>query len=420
MSTSKDFRVAVVGGGIGGLFCAISLYKAGIPFDLFEATEKFGEVGAGIGFSPNAIAAMKYLGFLEAYERVANRRTQWSMIMGDESHEHVVDFARPKDNGAISSIHRAHMLDILLSQVPEELCHLGKRCISVEEISAVPPVYKLHFQDGTTHETNLVIGADGIRSNVRDFVLGTRVEPRYSGTRAFRGLFSAELWKSIVGEERASSLLLYSGLTKHLVIFPIDGGLINLVAFISAPLENRFTDDAEPPPNEAWVQPADYKQALAEFSDMGPHVKSALQAIDRMTVWKIFTLWPPLPTYVNGGVALLGDAAHGMTPHCGQGAGQALEAACLLGRILGHRNTTLQTIPEALKIYDRLRRPRGNRVLEYALESGDIWDGWGPGGDSLEGRRKDSTGRMDWIWDYDVEEDWASASTQLESISQAV
>lgn len=146
----------------------------------------------------------------------------------------------------------------------------------------------------------------------------------------------------------------------------------------------------------------------------GLHARLPFEFIKDMTVWKMHTLWPPLPTYVNGGMALLGDAAHGMTPHCGQGAGQALEDSFILGRLLGHPKTTRKTLHRTLQIYDQVRRPRGNKVLEYSLETGDVWDGWGPSGDSFTGRKQDCVDRLDWIWLHDVEADWLKAKELLE------
>lgn len=136
------------------------------------------------------------------------------------------------------------MVDILVKHLPADSAHLNKRCKKVEQVSADPLLYRIHFSDGTTHEANLVIGADGIKSVARDAVLGRRVEPRYVGTRAFRGLFPADEWISTVGPEYASGLLIYSGLGKvcpnnrrcnawqlsgplqHLIIFPIDGNMV--------------------------------------------------------------------------------------------------------------------------------------------------------------------------------------------------
>ncbi|KZW00703.1 FAD/NAD(P)-binding domain-containing protein [Exidia glandulosa HHB12029] len=401
---TKDFRVAIVGGGIGGLFCAISLRKSGVPFDIFEAAAQFGEVGAGIGFAPNSEAAMRYLGIFEDYMRVANHRDRYSVILGNETHDHVADML--PHGGPVTSIHRAHLLDVLLKHVPSESSHLKKRCERVEQVSADPPLYRIHFHDGTTHEANLVIGADGIRSVVRDSVLGYRVEPRYVGTRAYRGIFPAQEWLKTIGPENETSLLIVSGL-----------GKIDLVGFVSEPLERRFSEGTDIlPPGEPWVQPANKEQALADFVDMpGPFVKTALNSIERMTVWKIHCLWPPLPTYVKDGIALLGDAAHGTTPHCGQGAGQALEDSYILGQLLGHPKTTLQTLRSTLAIYDEIRRPRGNKVVEYSLETGNVWEGWGANGESVEGRKLDAEGRLDWIWQHDINQDAERAIAILEA-----
>lgn len=108
------------------------------------------------------------------------------------------------------------MLNILLKHVPSECAHLKKRCVRVEQVSTDPqaPLYRVHFHDGTTHEANLVIGADGIRSVVRESVLGHRVEPRYVGTRAYRGIFPADEWLKTVGPKYATGLLIVSGLGK--------------------------------------------------------------------------------------------------------------------------------------------------------------------------------------------------------------
>ncbi|EJD51856.1 FAD/NAD(P)-binding domain-containing protein [Auricularia subglabra TFB-10046 SS5] len=345
------------------------------------------------------------------------------MIRAEGSHERLAQASPiniPKRGlGKVSSIHRAQLLDILVKRLPSECVHLGKRCISVKKRTQDSTTYVTTFADGTAHFANVIIGADGMRSIVRNAVLDYYVEPRYQGSQAFRGLFPGEIWEKVVGKELGSSLLVYVGAgkkPKHVVVYPIDGGQANLVAFSSNPRGLRFSADSALPRNEAWVQPASYDHAVSHFTDLGPHVQAALAAVDpeRVTVWKIHLLWPPIPTYVRDGVAVLGDAAHGMPPHCGQGAGQSLEDAYILGRLLGHPKTTLATVSRALRVYDEVRRPRGNRVLEFTLESGDVWESWGPSGDSVEGLKADMADRLNWIWDHDLEADWERAKRMLE------
>lgn len=121
---------------------------------------------------------------------------------------------------------------------------------------------------------------------------------------------------------------------------------------------------------------------------------------------------PPLESFVRGRVALIGDAAHAMLPHLGAGAGQGLEDALLLVRLLSYPGVESRDVDATLQVYDAIRRPRANSVLEQSAKAGDIHEGHGPSGSSVEGMRKDLVGIWD-IWYHDLDADYTRAIDSL-------
>lgn len=195
-SPQSALRVSIVGGGIAGVALALDLCRhSHLDVQLFEAAPAFGEVGAGVSFGANAVKAIEGLGIGKSYEHIADRTpAPWQDIW--------FEWRRGVDAGYLgasiapgvgqSSVHRADFLDALASQLPEGIARFDKRAVRVEEVGKQARVY---FADGTDHQCDLLIAADGIKSSIRDFVLQglgqPLVAPRYSGTCAYRGMIDS-------------------------------------------------------------------------------------------------------------------------------------------------------------------------------------------------------------------------------------
>ncbi|OBZ79798.1 Salicylate hydroxylase [Grifola frondosa] len=456
--TVKDFQVAIVGGGVCGLVCAIALTRAGVPVELFEAAPKFGEIGAGIGVAglnadflitgPNAVRVLRAIGILQEVLAKSSendlKMRGCKFISGMEGHDLIYDYPTlPEDIGI--GIHRAAFLDALVGVADPAMSHFNKRCTSIT--TSDNDRLLVHFADGTTHETDIVLGADGIKSNVRNSVIGdigNRIA--FSNTVAYRGLVPDATLKAagvktdlsdrpvcFVGQDKASQRISYK--YRHLILFPIRNGeivcgsssyhnrskrshqtpvKINIVAFTAnhhIPIGSESLPDGTP-----WVERASQEELLKEYEGWGSDVPALLGCIQAPSKWSIHVVYPPLETYVRGRIALLGDAAHGMLPHLGAGAGQGLEDALLLSRLLSHPETKISNIEAVLQVYDNIRRPRSQMVWKGSDAAGELYDGCGKHGLDFEGIRQDLQDRWTPVWRHDLDGDFEAAIKRLREL----
>ena len=413
-------RVSIVGGGIAGVALALDLCRHHhLEVQLFEAAPAFGEVGAGVSFGANAVRAIEGLGIGKPYELIADRTAApWQDVW--------FEWRRGVDAGYLgasvapgvgqSSVHRADFLDALAAQLPEGIARFDKRAVRVEETGEQARVY---FTDGTDHTCDLLIAADGIKSSIRDYVLQglgqPLAAPRYSGTCAYRGMIDSEQLRAAYREAGVDEHLInvpqmYLGLDAHILTFPVkQGRLINVVAFIS----DRSQPDPQWPKDTPWVKATSQAQMLEAFSSWGDAVRVLLECIPAPTLWALHEL-DELPGYVHGRVALIGDAAHAMLPHQGAGAGQGLEDAWLLARLLADPRVLEIDSRQILDVYDAVRRPRACRVQRTSHEAGELYEyrDQQVGGDEAL-MSKTLAERFDWLWNHDMQADLADAQSRL-------
>src|SRR5712692_6800200 len=204
---------------------------------------------------------------------------------------------------------------------------------------------------------DVVVGADGIHSAIREAVLGAE-SPRFSGSIAYRGLVPAERLQYLGLEVNASAWL---GPDRHFVHYYVAGGrLVNFVAV--AP-----TDDWR---IESWSAKGEVSDALAEFADWHPQVREIISAVNMTNRWALYDR-DPLERWTVGRVTLLGDAAHAMLPFMAQGAVQAIEDAAVLAKCLEGVDRT--TVPSALRRYEEIHKPRASQVQAYARRNGTVF-----------------------------------------------
>ncbi|KLO12589.1 FAD/NAD(P)-binding domain-containing protein [Schizopora paradoxa] len=418
----KKLRIAIIGGGVCGLVCAVTLMKVGVDVQLYEASAKFGEVGAGVGLGPNAIRVLEQLGLLDevvAKSDQAKPETRpFHIASGYGDNELIYDYpVKPEDVGL--GIHRVAFLDAISQFVDLSKTHFNKRCVSLNHSKNKSEIM-IQFSDGTSATADVVLGADGVRSVVRTYVTegaegyttpGRFVRTSYTNTLAYRGLVPdskvVELGMKTVMNKTP---ICWVGLDKHIITFPIKGAtLINVVAFV--------TDRSKPPSldplPQPWVTQHSTETLLTTFSDFGADPLTLLGCIESPSAWAIHSTHPLLDSYASGRVALMGDAAHAMLPHLGAGAGQGLEDAFVLVKLLSHSETTSANVESVLQAYSMVRRPRGNFVLEASARNGDIYEMRGQSGGTMEGMRKDLPGIWD-FWYHDLEEDYNKAIQWLQ------
>jgi salicylate hydroxylase len=390
-----------------------------LDVQLFEAAPAFGEVGAGVSFGANAVRAIEGLGIGKPYELIADRTPDpWQDIW--------FEWRRGVDAGYLgasvaqgvgqSSVHRADFLDALAKQLPDGIACFDKRAVRVEEIGERVRVL---FSDGTDYQCDLLIAADGIKSSIRDYVLQglgqPAVAPRFSGTCAYRGMIDSEKLRAAyraagVDEHLINVPQMYLGLDAHILTFPVkQGRLINVVAFVS----DRSHPNPEWPQDKPWVKTTSQSEMLEAFSEWGDAVRVLLECIPSPTLWALHEL-DELPGYVHGRVGLIGDAAHAMLPHQGAGAGQGLEDAWLLARLLSDPRVLQSDAKKVLEVYDAIRRPRACRVQRTSWEAGELYEFRDREVEDNEPLLSSTlASRFDWLWNHDMESDLAGARARL-------
>jgi salicylate hydroxylase len=348
-------RAVIVGGGIGGLFTANALIAHGMGVSVYEQAPALGEVGAGVFLTPNSMRQLQRVGLGSSVE-------QWGARVGAGSryfrHDGTpiapVQVTDSSGWNATFGMHRADLVGILASALPASVVHVDHRCTGLEQSADIA---RVSFANGVTIEGDLVIAADGIHSELRQHVVPPS-NPVFSGSVAYRGLVPHER----VPDWPTESWQMWLGTAKHFLTFPVRAGkLINFVGFVPADKEMK----------ESWSAPGDPDALRAEFVGWDPRVESLLQQVQTTFRWALYDR-EPLPTWTRGRLTLLGDAAHPMLPHLGQGANQSIEDGMALATILAQANREI--VPGALLAYERLRRERVALVQRGARENGLRYD----------------------------------------------
>ena len=351
-------RVIIIGAGIGGLAAALTLRRAGIEVQVFEQSAALHEIGAGIQISPNASRILQRLGLDSSMRKYAVRplavhihrwddgRTLARQPLGDECE---LSFGAPYYH-----FHRSELLELLVAALPAHQINLGYRCVNLEQYS---DRVEAQFDNGTTANADLIIGADGIHSTVRELIVGPE-SPRFSGHIAYRGLVPAERLVHLGLEVNASS---WWGPDQHFVHYFVGAGAryVNWVAVV--PGEWRI---------ESWTAHGEVADAVREFEGWHPQVVAIIDAADTTNRWALYDR-DPLPRWSVGRVTLLGDAAHAMLPYMAQGAVQAIEDAAVLAHCLEQDGK--RGLRDALDRYEKMRKPRTTRCQEGSRSNGALY-----------------------------------------------
>jgi salicylate hydroxylase len=351
MSEKDPFRIVIVGGGIGGLYAANALIAQGLNVSLYEQAPSLGEVGAGVFLTPNSVRHLERAGFGPAVEK-------WGARVGPKSHyfRHdglpiaPVQVSDSSGWNATFGMHRADLVDFLAKALPAGVVHCGHRAIGFEQVGDVA---RVQFANGACAEGDVVVGADGIHSALRPFVF-PQSEPVFHGTICYRGLVSHER----LSDWPMDRWQMWAGPSKHFLVFPVrHGQMVNYVGFVPA-------DQAM---KESWSAAGEPEVLRSEFEGWDPRIGSVLKEVDQTFRWALYDR-EPLPTWTQGRLTLLGDAAHPMLPHLGQGANQSIEDGIALATILGRVGNA--AVPAALLAYERLRRERVAQVQLGARQHG--------------------------------------------------
>ena len=389
--TGKRLTAAVIGGGIGGLAAAAALTRAGIEASVYEQAPALGEVGAGVLIGPNSVRLLHRLGLAAAIDEVGGWVGEGSTYYRHDG-TRVAPVMTTDSAGwaAMYGMHRADLVDVLRRAIPADRIHPGHRAVSFEQRfgrdGRGTPRPRVSFENGAVAEADLVVAADGIHSTLRRFVTGQST-PVFSGSVAYRGVLD----RARVPDWPARVFQVWMGRGRHIIVFPLRAGtLLNFVGFVPADREMR----------ESWSAPGDPDALRAAFEGFAAPVTGLLGQIDSTFWWGLYDR-EPLAEWTSGRLALLGDAAHPMLPHLGQGANQSIEDAFALAAVL--KDAAAADVPSALRRYAQVRRRRTDVVQANSRRNGERYDQVNRTADGRDRELIDARTLRAWIYDYDVE-----------------
>jgi salicylate hydroxylase len=351
---ARNIRVAIIGAGLGGLAAAGALRQHGIEVAVYERAPKLGEVGAGIQLGPNAVKVLRALGIERALRALASEPVNYVSLAWDDAR---LRYREPM-TGPVEShfgapylmAHRADLHQLLGELLPDGCVRLDARCTGVRFSDGAATA---QFADGTEIEADVIVGADGINSTVRESLFG--VQPvRFTQQMAWRCIVPIECVPTHVGIDR-EEYVGWIGPDGHVICYPIRGGaLYNIFA-------GHVTDEWV---DESWAVASSVEELLAGYSGWNPALLEMLSQVSDCYKWGIRDR-DPLPRWTKGSVTLLGDAAHPMMPTLAQGAAISLEGGFALARNLArHRGNPLRGLAD----YEAECRPRASRVVLQARE----------------------------------------------------
>lgn len=279
--SSKNFTVTIVGGGIGGLTLAAGLLRRRVPVRIFEAAAEFKEIGLGLSIGPAAHRAMYLIdpSIREIYDSLVTthadspgyekfRQTWFEIIWASGAREgELLTDLKALPSGQ-TTLRRADFLAALVTLIPPDIVHFGKRLISLSETAEGTNLY---FDDGSTFRADVVVGCDGIKSVVKKSMLqdeSKNKQPQYSGMYAYRAVFDMEQMVDAVGDQRARVSTMYVGQGAYGISYPImRAKKVNFGLYV---LNDTWHHDT-------WVRPAEREDMERDSSTMGQFVKSLVQ-----------------------------------------------------------------------------------------------------------------------------------------------
>ncbi|MBA1275443.1 FAD-dependent monooxygenase [Stutzerimonas azotifigens] len=371
---TQKLKIGVLGAGIGGLAAAIGLLRAGHDVVVYEQARAFLRVGADINLTPNAVKAVDGLGVGEAVRDSAARPTHRISRTWDTGEEtsrlEMSDAAERKYGAPQLTIHRADLLAALAKAFPLERVRFSHRAQAVsQDESGV----RIDFADGSHDRVDLLIGADGIHSVVRSALFGEE-NPRFTGVVAYRAVVPAE---KVAEVPHIQAFTKWWGPNPHsqIVTFPLNRGR-DIFIFATTAQDSWQL--------ESWTTQGNVEELRESYAHYHPHARALLEACDEVLKTALYER-DPLPYWARDKLVLLGDACHPMMPFMAQGAGQAIEDAVVLSRMLDGV-TDLAQVPAALEAYQNARLERASQIQIGSRGNQWLKDG----------------GNADWVYSYDA------------------
>ncbi|KAF5998756.1 NAD(P)/FAD-dependent oxidoreductase [Streptomyces sp. WAC00263] len=345
----KNLKIAIVGAGYGGAAAAKALSLLGADVNVYEQASQIREVGAGIGLRPSTMNRFREWGTFDAIAKVSSPSDRFEILtatgelMMEEAWPGIHDFA---EETKTHLIHRGDFIDALLGVLPEDMVHLGHKLESVQDKgdSSV-----LTFANGVTVEADLVVGADGIKSVVREQLFSDK-GPVFSGEHAYRAVISVDDAYGMVVDD---NLRMYIGRGTKIYLLPLRHR--NQVSF----------DITALCPDGTWAPKVTKDDLLATVDGFDESLVSMTRDLDMDTV-NIRAVYDidPVDTWHSDSVVLVGDAAHSMLHHQGQGANSAIEDAGALADALRQADS----VKEGLALYQATRKPVTDKLQHISRQ----------------------------------------------------
>jgi salicylate hydroxylase len=388
---SASWRIAILGGGLAGLAAANALKTFGMAAQVFEAAPALGEIGAAVNVSSQAVKALQAIGVGDKLAAVGNESLGMytrNMQTGEflefsDRHKAAVRYGAP-----YYTFHRADLLDALASGLGHDAIHLGHRLTEIEERSGC---VLLGFANGAQVEAEIAIGADGVRSAVRQALYGDD-NPTYTGQMVWRSLLNGSDVPEGVIEPAGHTQWVGPGC--HLLGYYIRGKkLVNIVT----------QEDTDKWVEEGWSTRGDPDEMRLSFPNPEPRLAKLLSLVTECSKWGLFTR-PLTQNWGRGRIQLIGDAAHAMLPNAGQGACQAFEDAYILACWL---KACCDPV-EAFANFRRIRIPRVHGVQRLSLANArfkHLHDRTAQK-ELIAAGKGSFQGSIDWVWGYDPITEW--------------
>jgi len=331
----KNLKIAIVGAGYGGAAAAKALSLLGADVSVYEQASQMREVGAGIGLRPATMHRFSQWGIFDTIADVSSPSDYFEILTA--TGEPIMKDTWPEFGGQTQThlIHRGDFIDALLSVLPQGMVHLGHKLETIEDKGGRSV---LTFTNGKTVEADLVVGADGIKSVVREQLFSGK-GPVFSGEHAYRAVISADDAHGMVVDD---NLRMYMGRGTKVYLLPLRHR--NQMSF----------DITALCPDSTWAPTITKDDLVATVEGFDERIVNIARGLDMDTV-NIRAVYDidPVDTWHTDSVVLMGDAAHSMLHHQGQGANSAIEDAGALADALAEAGT----VKDALALFQAIRKP---------------------------------------------------------------
>ncbi|NVP56870.1 FAD-dependent monooxygenase [Mycoplana rhizolycopersici] len=342
--TERKEKIAIIGAGLGGAVAGALLQHSGFDVDVYEQAPSFSRLGAGIHMGPNVLKIFERFGVDKQVVAISSTPSHWFSrdgLTGDYLSRIPLDGY----GATYCTVHRGDLQALQCDQLKPGTLHFGKKLVRLDDNGTD---VMLEFEDGTSVRADIVIGADGINSKVREALLGFE-KPNYSGWVGHRALISAEKLKKF--DLEFEDCVKWWGPDRHMMVYYTTGRRDEYYYVTGVPHPAWEFDSA-------FVE-SSREEMASEFEGYHPIIQALIESTDEVTKWPLFNR-NPLPLWSRGRLVMLGDACHPMKPHMAQGAAMAIEDAAMLTRCL--EETGISGYATAFKLYEVNRRDRATRV----------------------------------------------------------